>query len=419
MRSARIAGNWSVKPRRGLLAFSWLLRVVILLLPVCLLAYQGAISLLKNTNAYLDQAEPIISQIASEKMMRPVKVGRLQQELSVGTLWEMFRHKDEIGTFAVEADDIVVDTKKTTYIDAHGKLAVYDEPALARSNTFVRVPRAIAYVSMPSILAGDMNRAVPRIQIESPQVTLVRSLDGELNVLHILPSNPDAKPTPPFRTVIEIHNGRLRFCDYNSTAAQGKLAENNLARVEGFADLTAISNYRFEASAIGAPGTPTVNILGGKIAVDGTWGRVGLDAFPTEGPLPFSSRFIIHFNATKADIPYWFYYFVNAGEKNPADPTSKEVFRLQRGTADVSATIAAAAPRYRDRADTRNRHYLRREIHRSPRLDRLSCRDSRRRTRQPGLRRWHRLLLRQRQSAWRPRRGGGFSLEPDTREAGR
>ena len=322
---------------------SVILRLCLFLVPLGLLLYGGLTNTVRRVDSALSQSAPLVSDIATRILQRPVNLGHLQSNLSVARIWSMLQHRDSLGTFPISADDITVATARTTYTDAAGHIAVFDEPRLAGSAVLAHAPRVALLISLPALLTGDFNNTLTRVEVDSPELILVRDNTGQFNFLHLVPKNPAAKPGPPFRTVIEVLRGRLRFRDYASLSSPGALAQNDLAGINGTADLSSAANYRFAATAAAAPGTPTVERFRGRINLDGAWGRTAPGVLP-DSPSKESARFLIHLTATDGDAPYWLYYAVKVGGPAPTKPSTPEVFHMDSGRASVDVTVAAPRP---------------------------------------------------------------------------
>ena len=340
------------RKRAPLFLVSWLLRVAIVLVPAGWLLWTGAGAFLRQADGALKQAAPLVSAEASRALGRSVTVGRLTPGVSVESLWSMVRHPEAWGKLPIEADDIVVGTRVTRYVDPKTGPQVFDEPTLAASPVFARVRQVVAYVSLPTLLTGDFNGAVARVEIADPWVVLVRDRNDRFNVSQLVPPKKDGKPAAPFRTVIAVRGGQARFRDYHSqyALAAAPLAgiapgpsQNDFSNIVGFVDLTGARDYRFALDIDPDRRTPTLARLAGGIRLTGDWGRGDVGSRP-DSPSAQSARYLLDVHVGGANIPYWYYYFLRTGLAAPPAPRTADTFRVERGVADIDVSLAAPRP---------------------------------------------------------------------------
>lgn len=292
-----------------------LLGLAVLLTPPVIFGLWFANGYLEHLDRILTQAAPIVSAEASKFLKRPVQIGGLTPNLTVSRIWDMVTKP---GTLHISATDIVVGNKR-------------EEMELAGNNPILgSVKRITAEVSLLDLLGEDKTGAVKRVLVESPVVTVVRDPKGEWNLFKLVPKPPrDPHPKPPFGTVIEILSAQVHWRDYASKRG-GQLSVNSLSVPSAIVDMSGPRLIRFNVSGAALPGSPTIARLGGKLSVAGTITRSEPEeheASPSKG----DPQFLVQLEATEADAPYWFYYFL--------DPIKG--FKITRGRADAVITLAS------------------------------------------------------------------------------
>lgn len=304
-----------------LILFLRLPPLVVMIVPplaLCLLGFNG---FLKYLDRMLTQATPLVAYEASAVLKREVQIGKLTPNLTVNSLWNMIRHPESYGAIPVAATDLMLGNKP-------------HEVTYAGTKEMFRVRRVTAYVSLPDVLGGNINGAVPRVVIESPDVTLVRNPLGVWNLLEIVPKkDEEPKPQPPFRTVVEVWNARIRWRDYASSLPYtGQPTINSLSIPKATADLSGTRLIRFEAEGAALPGSNTQQRLGGLLKVQGSMARVEAESYPGS-PSRTAPKMLIRLDAAGADAAYWFYYFLKPIEG----------IQVTAGRADATVYLAAPA----------------------------------------------------------------------------
>jgi hypothetical protein len=335
-----------------LLAGGVLRTAVVIVPPAALLLYGGQV-FLRHVDTYLKGAAPLVSQEVSRSLRRDVRIGRLTPDLTLSSLLAFLRHPESFASLPITAYDISIATRETPVLDRKGRPVLdkngtphtFNEPALTGSRLLARAPQVTLYVSLPSLLSGNVTGAVSLIRVDSPDLWVARDRDGHLNLTQIVPpKKPQAKPSAPFRTVVELNNGRLHFSDYASSRAKltGRPDRNALASVGGVADLSGLRDYRFDISGRAAPDSVTATRLAGPVRVWGSWGRAEVGSRP-DAPSATSARYLLQARAQGADVPYWYYYFTTGGLATPGSKGT-DAFRILAGRADADLSLAGPRP---------------------------------------------------------------------------
>ena len=289
--------------------------------PPLVLLWQGGGAFLRIVDGTLKQAAPLVSAEASRQLQRPVSIGKLTPDLSVGMLWEALTQRESLGNVPVGIYDITVLNRPGT------------ETRQAGGPLLARVQSVSLLVSLPALLSGDTSGAVSRIVVDSPEVVVVRDANNQFNLQNIVPKKPNAAPSPPFRTYVKINNGRLRCRDYAALRPKSELpADNRFASINGFADLSGPRTIRFQINARADSKSVTLKRFGGILSAGGEAGR-GLPAIRPDAPAPESARFLVRLYVGDADVPYWTNYFV----KTPG-------FVIRTGRADLNVALIAPRP---------------------------------------------------------------------------
>ncbi|HVK02982.1 MAG TPA: hypothetical protein VM490_05880 [Armatimonadaceae bacterium] len=268
-------------------------------------------------NAVLRQAAPLAEAELTRALGREVRIGALTPDLSVRTLLRDFFRRASLGVIPVTATDVAVAAGAT----------------FGSSPTLASARRAVAFVSIPKLIAGRTNEAVERVLLEEPYLLLVRDRTGRLNLQDLIKPR-KGPPGKPFVTRVDVEQGTLRFVDFASKVRGGQT--NDLDRIDAAADVGARS-IRFTASARGKPGTATARRLGGPVSAEGTVGR-GTPGQGEFAPGAGTARYLANVRARDADAAYWLSYFV--GEQ----PT------LGQRAARADARVTLLAPRASARA---------------------------------------------------------------------
>ena len=318
-RSSRRKRKKRLLPRVSILArLFWGLLVAV---PPTVLLIQGGKAFLTLADRILAQSAPLVSAEASRQLQRPVSLQKITPNLTLGTLWESLLHREALGTLPVGIYDITLQNRPgLETIQAGG-------PFLGH------VESVTLFVSLPALLSGNTTGAVPRIIVSRPDMVVVRDAQNQFNITSIVPKNPNAKPSAPFRTYVQIENGGLRFRDYATLRPKPEIpADNRFAQVNGFADLSGERSIRFQIKTVAAPNSVTARRLGGVLSAGGELAR-GMPAIRPNAPAPESARFLVHLYVGDADVPYWVPYFVNT----PG-------FRVTNGRADLNVALVAPRP---------------------------------------------------------------------------
>ncbi len=292
--------------------------------PTIYLAFLGAQALVGQINGVLKQSAPLASAAASGALGREVRIGRLyvndasaKPGLTLGYLWDQFTRRDTLGTLPIVAENVEV---------ANGDRLSPGQTPLARAR------RVTLYVSVPALIAGVSSDALPRLAVERPDIILIRRANGLFNLQELVkPSKGPAKS--PFRSRIEVSDGRVRFTDYASKLRAPQF--NAVDGLTGFADLGA-RNIRFEVNARAEAGTVTAQRLTGPLLVSGSAGR-GLPGSRSDAPTLASAEFLARVTVAGADLSYFLPYQFDF----PA-------FRITAGRAN--ADISLSGPRRPDGA---------------------------------------------------------------------
>ena len=289
--------------------------------PPAVLLVQGGGAFLRLVDGTLKQAAPLVSAEASRQLQRPVSIGKLTPDLSVGMLWEALTHRDSLGSLPVGIYDITV-------LNRPGL-----ETRQAGGPLLARVQSVTLLVSLPALLSGDTTGAISRIVVESPEVVAVRDANNRFNLQNIVPQKPNAKPSAPFRTYVKVSNGRVRFRDFAALRPKPELpADNRFANINGFVDLSGSRTIRFDVTARADSKSVTAKRFGGILSASGEAGR-GLPKIRPNAPAPESARFLVRLYVGDVDVPYWANYFV----KTPG-------FVVRTGRADLNLALIAPRP---------------------------------------------------------------------------
>ncbi len=163
--------------------------------------------------------------------------------------------------------------------------------------------------------SGNAAHAIGDVTLVQPALLVERLSNTQYNFSSFI--KPSTKKTKPFAGRILIHNGVLRFRDFDAPDRGKRPALNTLTGVEATVDLHSERNVYFDVRGLG-----TQNRLD-SLAVNGDVSRT------------VSGRFRGHIVATNADAAYWTDYF-------KAFPQARIV--AGRADADVSLAKLAAKP---------------------------------------------------------------------------
>ena len=301
---------------RATLLIGSIFSLLVLLIPPLVFAVWGFFALWNRTDYYLSQAAPIVAAEASRLLERPVQIGSLSPGLTVEALYKMIQHPQDFGSLAVVASNIYIRNRP-------------DEENLAGGPLLASASRLTAFVSLPALLAGDFQAAVKRLIVESPEVVIVRDPKGKINLENFAPQKGPTEPAqPPFRTVVEVTNGKARFRDYQARFAAVSLpAENNLLISQGVVDLTGARQIAFSATGRALPGSPSVAHIGGPLIASGVVRRE--EGLREEMPSVGAPQLLMALQLTDADISYWVSYLL---------PPQQD-FRVETGRADGTVSV--------------------------------------------------------------------------------
>ena len=291
------------------------------LIPPIVLCGMGGKAFLQLADRILAQSAPLVSQEASRQLQRPVTVGKITPDISLGSLWEGLLHRESLGTLPVGVYDIRL-------LNRPGK-----ETREAGGPLLAHVDSVTAFVSLPALIGGKTSSAVPRIVVTNPEVVLVRDAKGQFNVTNIVPKRENAPPSAPFQTFARLTGGKLRFRDYSALRPKPELpADNRFSNINGFADLLGSRTIRFQIQTNAAPNSSTARHLGGIVSAGGEVAR-GLPALRPNAPAPESARFLVHLYVGDADATYWVPYFVKTPD-----------FKVTSGRGDLNLALVAPRP---------------------------------------------------------------------------
>ncbi len=299
-----------------------LLVVLVALGPPVFLALAGYQALLRRVDGHLSRATPIVTHMASDILQRPVSVGRVRvgdQPLSVARIRELLTHPESFASLPVTVENLTLGLKPDEAL--LGSLLARPPAALAR------VGRATLIVSVPALLGGRATQeGIARITLEKPEALLVRLKDGSFPIQDILPKTapPDYKK-PPFKTLILVKDGRLRFLDLAAKNGE-RVSDNSLENLQGYADLLGARQLRYSLTGQADRNTLTARRVTGSLAASGSASR-GPPGFRPDSPDPASPRFTVALDATGAEASYWLPYFLPL-----------EALEINAGRADVRFT---------------------------------------------------------------------------------
>jgi hypothetical protein len=304
-----------------------LVGLLVALVPPLVLLIGAGRALVHRIDAHLQQLTPIAAAEASAYLGRDVTLGRIATDLSVRTLWGLWRHPTATAVFPLALEEIALANRP-------------EERALAGSPQLARARRVTLYISLPGLRGGRaVQEALPRIVVEDPELVLVRQPDGRFNVERILPkpTEPPDITKPAFQTSVVVDGGKVRFRDYQAFPAppgtprrptpRATFVDNFFDRIAGTADLSRPDAIRFDAAARPQPGTATARRLTGTVTSSGTVARGEPGARP-DSPEADSALYLIHARAQGAQAAYWLPYALRL-----------DGFRVTAGRADVSVTV--------------------------------------------------------------------------------
>jgi hypothetical protein len=289
------------------------------LVPPVVLGLAAFGSLIGYLDKVLAKTAPIASVEASRLLGRRIHIGGLDPALTVKSLWTMIRRPDTVGTLPITATNIEIGNTK-------------DEIRFAGSPLLGRIPKVTLFVSLPELLnREDKTGVLKRVLVEEPELLVVRDPQGEWNLTKIVPEPPkDKEPEPPFRTVVEIRNARIRWRDFDSARPKKESPAINAFWVPSVVvDMSGARTIQLQATATALAGSSTSRHLQGSVQVRGTLPRGESGALP-ESPSLNAPGLLVRLEATGADAAYWLYYFLS-----PIDG-----FQLQQGQADATLLLA-------------------------------------------------------------------------------
>jgi hypothetical protein len=293
----------------------WIVSAIICVVPPLILMGWGVIALWNRTDYYLSQAAPIVASEASQALGRTITIGRITPGLTLQRLWGIFQNPNDFGSLPITITDITVANTAT-------------EARLAGRPLFATVPRVTVLASVPRLLSGNYQEAMKRVVVESPDIILVRDPKGVLNVTRIVPPQPPSEePVVPFRTQIEVTNGKLFFRDYLALFPAASLpAQNAFSVPSASLDMTGVRVYRFALEGRALPGSPTVAHFGGRLIAHGTTRRDEGQA--VERPGAGAPHLLANLEITDADVAYWTTYFIR-----------QSGYRIEAGRTDATVDI--------------------------------------------------------------------------------
>ncbi len=296
--------------RRTPLAFHHrLIALLILFAPPLVLLGAAGRAVVAHLDVLLAQTAPLAAAEASRSLGREVRIGGLTPDLSVSGILQMALNRSRLGTIPVMGSDI----------------AISQDRLLNRREALATAKRARILVSLPRLLSGDFSSAFPLIELESPELLLIRRPNGRFNVQDLI--KPPARPRrQPFRTEVVVREGRLHFRDYAARFPSARLpADNYFAGVDVRIDMRGTRTIRFESTGRPAPGTPTARRLGETFGISGSLARVSVGGPAAAGT---GARAVVRVRAEDAAVAYWFDY---ASDLPGA--------RVTAGTSDVNVSL--------------------------------------------------------------------------------
>lgn len=274
--------------------------------------------LLGRVDRELAEAKPLIEHEVSAALERPVRFARLSPDLSLATIQKALAQE----TLPVELTGLELGSRPR------------ERPWLGQP-WLARVPRVRASLSLAAVREGKLEeRGVREVILDAPEAVVFRRPDGRLSVLDFLPrpkTAPDPKATP-FQTTVTVHSARVRFRDFASPLAPGRLEENAVERVEATAELTGTRTVRFVARAF--PAGRTRLRIGAPLFVEGSVRRSEPTPRP-DSPRPDQPLWSVHAQVRDVDLAYALRYTT----------TTLPELALTRGRASIEAwAIQPAAP---------------------------------------------------------------------------
>ena len=161
--------------------------------------------------------------------------------------------------------------------------------------------------------SGNAARAVGDITLDQPTLLVERLSSTQYNFSDFFKPN-TKKKTKPFVGRLLVHNGLLRFRDFDAPDRGKRPALNTLAGVDATVDFGSERNVYFDVRGLGAPNRFASLLVNGSVSRE------------TAG------RFRGHVVAQNADAAYWTDYF-------KAFPQA----RIVRGRADADVSVAKLA----------------------------------------------------------------------------
>ena len=161
--------------------------------------------------------------------------------------------------------------------------------------------------------SGNAAHALGDVTLDQPSLLVERLSSTRYNFSDLFKPK-TKKAGKPFVGRILVHNGLLRFRDFDAPDRGKRPALNTLAGVEGTVDLTSTRNVYFDVRGLGSNGRFATLLVNGDVSRE------------------VAGRFRGHVVATDADAAYWTDYF-------KAFPQA----RLLTGRADADVTVAKLA----------------------------------------------------------------------------
>ncbi|WP_309721699.1 translocation/assembly module TamB domain-containing protein [Armatimonas sp.] len=271
----------------------------------------------RRVDEQLATSKPLIEQEASAALERPVRIGKLTPELSIATLQAALQRE----VITVAAEDVELGCRP-------------EERRWAGQDWLLRVPRVSARLSPAALQAGTFSEnGLREVTVERPEVVVFRTPEGKLSVESFLPKpkTPPDLTQPAFQTFVKLRGAQLRFRDFASLRAPGKLEENRLEGLDATADLMGSRTVRFIAKCF--PAGLTKSRLAGPLELDGTVRR-GEPGPRDDSPQADQPLLSLHATARNADLPYWLTYAVK--------PRPEATLTRGRATAQIALVLRDA-----------------------------------------------------------------------------